>query len=43
VGGPAPWQLAALPLALADGKLAVAAEFVGRVGFMQPTQDLLGL
>lgn len=43
VGGPAPWQLAALPLALADGRLAVAGSFVGRVGFMQPGQDLFGL
>lgn len=42
VGGPAPWQLAALPLMLVDGKLAVAGAFEGRVGFMQPTQDLLG-
>ena len=33
VGGPAPWQLAALPLKLVDGALVVAAPFVGRVGF----------
>jgi rieske iron-sulfur protein len=43
VGGPAPWQLAALPLTLVEGKLAVAGEFIGRVGFMQPNQDLFGL
>lgn len=43
VGGPAPWQLAALPLKLVDGKLAVAGEFIGRTGFMPPGQDLLGL
>jgi rieske iron-sulfur protein len=33
VGGPAPWQLAALPLKLADGMLVVAGAFVGKVGF----------
>ena len=33
VGGPAPWQLAALPLKLVDGMLVVAAAFVGKVGF----------
>jgi Rieske Fe-S protein len=33
VGGPAPWQLAALPLKLVDGALVVAGPFVGRVGF----------
>jgi len=43
VGGPAPWQLAALPLALVDGKVAVAGEFEGRLGFLQPGQDLFGL
>lgn len=43
VGGPAPWQLAALPLALVDGQLVVTEGFVGRVGFMQPGQDLFGL
>lgn len=43
VGGPAPWQLAALPLKLVDGKLAVADEFQGRLGFMQPGQGLLGI
>ena len=43
VGGPAPWQLAALPLELVDGQLTVAGEFEGRIGFMQPGQDLFGL
>lgn len=43
VGGPAPWQLAALPLELADGSLAVAGPFIGRVGFMQPGLDQFGL
>jgi Rieske Fe-S protein len=38
IGGPAPWQLAALPLKLVEGKLAVAGSFVGRLGFMQPDQ-----
>ena len=42
VGGPAPWQLAALPLKLVDGMLAVAGEFEGRVGFQQPGLDPLG-
>lgn len=42
VGGPAPWQLAALPLMLVDGKLAVARAFEGRVGFLQPGQDPFG-
>jgi rieske iron-sulfur protein len=42
VGGPAPWQLAALPLKLVDGKLAVGGEFQGRIGFMPPGQDLFG-
>ena len=36
VGGPAPWQLAALPLKIADGALLVAGPFVGRVGFQPP-------
>lgn len=36
VGGPAPRQLAALPLKLSEGLLTVAAEFEGRVGFDQP-------
>jgi Rieske Fe-S protein len=43
VGGPAPWQLAALPVALEDGHLVVAEPFVGRVGFMPPGQDPFGL
>ncbi|MDY6983896.1 MAG: Rieske 2Fe-2S domain-containing protein [Pseudomonadota bacterium] len=43
VGGPAPWQLAALPLTAKDGKLAVAGEFQGRLGFMQPGLDPFGL
>ena len=42
VGGPAPWQLAALPLKLVDGLLAVAGAFEGRVGFQQPGLDPLG-
>jgi Rieske Fe-S protein len=36
VFGPAPWQLAALPLKVTDGTLAVAGPFVGKVGFAQP-------
>ena len=36
VSGPAPWQLAALPLKVAGGVLTVAAPFVGNVGFAQP-------
>jgi Rieske Fe-S protein len=36
MSGPAPWQLAALPLKIVDGKLAVAGPFVGEVGFAQP-------
>jgi rieske iron-sulfur protein len=36
MNGPAPWQLAALPLKMVDGVLAVAAPFVGTVGFAQP-------
>ena len=43
VGGPAPWQLAALPLKIVDGKLAVAGAFEGRLGFMQPGLDPFGL
>ena len=39
VGGPAPWQLAALPLKLVDGTLIVAAPFEGRVGFQPPGLD----
>ena len=37
VSGPAPWQLAALPLRLDGDTLTVAAPFVGRLGFAQPT------
>ena len=36
MSGPAPWQLAALPLKIVDGALAVAGPFVGNVGFAQP-------
>jgi rieske iron-sulfur protein len=43
VGGPAPWQLAALPLQLRDGELVVAGAFEGRVGFQQPGLDPFGL
>ena len=39
VGGPAPWQLAALPLKIVDGALVVAAPFEGRVGFQPPGLD----
>lgn len=35
VFGPAPRRLAALPLAIADGSLIVAAPFVGKVGAQQ--------
>lgn len=35
VFGPAPRRLAALPLAMADGTLTVAASFVGKVGAQQ--------
>lgn len=42
VGGPAPWQLAALPLGLADGLVVVAGGFEGRVGFQQPGLDPFG-
>jgi len=35
VFGPAPRRLAALPLAMADGSLTVAAAFVGKVGAQQ--------
>jgi Rieske Fe-S protein len=35
VFGPAPRRLAALPLAMVDGSLAVAAPFVGKVGGQQ--------
>lgn len=36
VFGPAPRRLAALPLALADGSLTVAGNFIGKVGAAQP-------
>lgn len=36
VFGPAPRRLAALPLALADGSLSVAGNFIGKVGGAQP-------
>jgi len=36
VGGPAPWQLAALPLKLVGDAIVVAGPFVGRLGFAQP-------
>jgi Rieske Fe-S protein len=42
VGGPAPWPLAALPLKLVDGRIAVARPFEGRVGFQQPGLDPFG-
>lgn len=42
VGGPAPWQLAALPLKIVDGTLVVAGSFVGRVGFQPPGLDPFG-
>ncbi len=35
VFGPAPRQLAALPLAIVDGSLTVAAQFIGKVGAQQ--------
>ncbi|WP_346658112.1 ubiquinol-cytochrome c reductase iron-sulfur subunit [Bradyrhizobium sp. 154] len=35
VFGPAPRRLAALPLAIADGSLTIAATFVGKVGAQQ--------
>ena len=35
VGGPSPRRLPALPLKIADGKLAVAKPFIGRPGFQQ--------
>jgi rieske iron-sulfur protein len=41
-GGPAPLPLAALPLKITDGALAVAGAFIGRVGFAQPGFDLFG-
>jgi len=42
LGGPAPWQLAALPLKLVDGAIVVAAPFEGRVGFQPPGLDPFG-
>lgn len=36
VFGPAPRRLAALPLALTDGSLSVAGNFMGKVGGVQP-------
>ena len=41
VGGPAPLPLAALPLRIVDGVLAVAGPFEGRVGFTQPGFETL--
>lgn len=43
VGGPAPSQLAALPLKLVDGELAVAGAFIGRVGAQQAAPNSFGL
>lgn len=43
VGGPAPWQLAALPLKEVDGQVAVAGEFEGRLGFQQPGLSPFGI
>jgi Rieske Fe-S protein len=43
IGGPAPWPLAALPLKLIDGELAVAGPFEGRVGFQQPGLSPFGI
>ena len=43
VGGPAPWQLATLPLKNIDGRVGVAGEFEGRVGFMQPGLSPFGI
>jgi Rieske Fe-S protein len=42
VGGPAPWQLAALPLKIVGSTLAVAGPFEGRVGFQPPGLDPFG-
>jgi Rieske Fe-S protein len=42
VGGPAPWQLAALPLAILDDALTVAGGWQGRVGFQPPGLDPFG-
>jgi hypothetical protein len=35
IAGPSPRGLAALPLRLADGNLAVALPFIGRLGIQQ--------
>jgi rieske iron-sulfur protein len=35
ISGPSPRGLAALPLRIADGKLAVARPFIGRLGIQQ--------
>lgn len=43
VGGPAPWQLAALPLKDIDGHVGVAGEFEGRLGFQQPGLSPFGI
>lgn len=43
VGGPAPWQLAAVPLKLVDGQLTIAGVFIGRVGFQQPGLSPFGI
>ena len=43
VGGPAPWQLAALPLKEIEGKVGVAGEFEGRLGFPQPGLSPFGI
>jgi len=43
VGGPAPWQLAALPLKDIDGHAGVAGQFEGRVGFQQPGLSPFGI
>jgi Rieske Fe-S protein len=43
VGGPAPWQLAALPLKEVEGKVAVAGAFEGRLGFPQPGSSPFGI
>ena len=36
ISGPAPWQLAALPLKITGDVIVVAGPFVGRLGFAQP-------
>jgi rieske iron-sulfur protein len=43
VGGPAPWQLAALPITLVDDTLVVTDGFQGSVGFQQPGLNPFGL